>query len=31
MIKQNNQTSFADIAVEHRNVNMPLFDRVIPF
>ena len=28
MIKQNNQSSFADIAVEHRNINMPLFERV---
>lgn len=26
MIKQNNQSSFADIAVEHRTINMPLFD-----
>jgi transposase, IS5 family len=28
MIKQNNQSSFADIAIAHRSVSMPLFDRV---
>ena len=28
MIKQSNQPSFVDVAVEHRNVKMPLFDRV---
>jgi len=28
MIKQSNLISFADIAVEHRTVNTPLFDRV---
>ncbi len=28
MIKQSNLASFADIAVEHRTVNTPLFDRV---
>jgi IS5 family transposase len=28
MVKQNNQSSFADIAIAHRRVSMPLFDRV---
>ena len=28
MIKQNNQSSFEDIAVEHRSINMLLFERV---
>jgi len=28
MINQNNVTSFADLAVEHRIVKMPLFERV---
>ena len=28
MIKQSNQPSFVDVAVEHRTVKMPLFDRV---
>lgn len=28
MIKQSNLTSFADLAIEHRAIKMPLFDRV---